>query len=718
MAVEGNPGDYGNARFDFAARLVFSIYMIACNSGVLLSLVAYAGFAQAAAATATPVEGVVIDRFTGQGVPGVRVMFWMPESDILPSQTSVTDFSGVFHVEIPKPGVYHIVADKPGLFVLSPEDLRLDATLPADAPPIKLRYEVDFRRNPQTAPVIPPPQPGAPVEGTVINRITGAAIPGATVTFFTHQATNFEASRYQATTDNSGRFRMDGMDQGKYEVLVEKSGFVVFPKEPVVVRAAGPVEVRYQIEFGRSQRATLTGVVLDSHDRPAAGARVNLIRGPELGFNSEADADGRFAFNQLTPGAYMLRAAPAPKAPNAMPARTEEVATYFPSSIEETGAMRIEISGNAKIEGFWLQTAPVFRVRGVVLDESGRPSRKANVKLAPVAHYLAHVIASLDSYFAAADEGPGTGPEEATTVTDDDGVFEFPSVRTGEWSVAAEAAPVVNPRSGVNMASSGTSSVSIRDHDVMGTLVQMQSSFLQTGSSFFIEQRVGDRGAITSASEGVVYPFWFSGVDGQRGTLKLGVIQRDDTCVPLKGSCTSVFLYNVNGGRYSIAPLPAIMNDDRMADAHVALSGRAGSKLIGQPADLNRNAIVDMRSGGLSLLPDGRETGYSGSVQGIVENGAGAGVVFLPVAGNVLLPAGYAGGVGSLGLLVFCNPDGSFEAPSLARDDYWVAAFSGLDLEGLRDANLLQQLVMKGTKVRVMSGSSTHLTLKPLAWLE
>jgi hypothetical protein len=93
-------------------------------------------------------------------------------------------------------------------------------------------------------------------------------------------------------------------------------------------------------------------------------------------------------------------------------------------------------------------------------------------------------------------------------------------------------------------------------------------------------------------------------------------------------------------------------------------------------------------------------------------------VVFLPVAGNVLLPAGYAGGVGSLGLLVFCNPDGSFEAPSLARDDYWVAAFSGLDLEGLRDANLLQQLVMKGTKVRVMSGSSTHLTLKPLAWLE
>jgi hypothetical protein len=67
---------------------------------------------------------------------------------------------------------------------------------------------------------------------------------------------------------------------------------------------------------------------------------------------------------------------------------------------------------------------------------------------------------------------------------------------------------------------------------------------------------------------------------------------------------------------------------------------------------------------------------------------------------------------------VFCNPDGSFEAPSVALGDHWVGAFSGLDLEGLRDANLLQELVMKGAKVRVISGSSNQLTLKAIKWPE
>jgi hypothetical protein len=666
---------------------------------VLLSLFPFLAFAQDAGPP-TQVEGVVFDRITGQGVPGVKVMFWTPPSG--PPFVSVTDFSGAFHVEIPQPGTYHVVADKPGLFVLSPQDLRLDALLPSGAPPIKLRYEVDFGRNPETMPATPPPQPGAPVEGTVVNRITGAAIPGATVTFFTHQATNFQASHYQATTDNSGRFRMEGMDQGKYEVLVEKGGFVVFPKDPVVVRAAGPVEVSYQIEFARSPRATLTGVVLDSRNKPAAGARVDLIRGPALAFNTEADANGRFTFNQVAPGAYTLRAVPAPKAPDATPGRTEDVATYFPSSIEAAGAVRIEIGGNAKVEGFWLQAAPVFRVRGVALDESGRPASKATVKLAPVAHYPAHVVASLDSYFVGADEGPGTGPEEASAVTGDDGAFEFPSVRAGEWSIAAEAA---------NLASTGTTSVSVRDHDVTEARVQMQSPFSQTGSSRFIEQRAGVRGdppAGTSASEGVVYPFWFAAIDGQRSTLNLGVTQRDDTCLPFNVPCTSFFLDRLSGGRYFIAPFPAIMNDNQMADAHVGLSGGAGVKLEGQLADLNRSAIVEMQSGGLSLLPDGRETGHSSSVRGTVENGAGAGVVFLPTG---------VGGI-SVGMLVFCNPDGTFEAPDIALGEYWVAAFSGLDLEGLRDANLLQQLTKNGAKVRILAGSSTQLMLKAIVWPE
>lgn len=84
---------------------------------MLLSLFPFLAFAQDAGPP-TQVEGVVFDRITGQGVPGVKVMFWTPPSG--PPFVSVTDFSGAFHVEIPQPGTYHVVADKPGLFVLSP----------------------------------------------------------------------------------------------------------------------------------------------------------------------------------------------------------------------------------------------------------------------------------------------------------------------------------------------------------------------------------------------------------------------------------------------------------------------------------------------------------------------------------------------------------------------------------------------------------------------
>jgi hypothetical protein len=133
-------------------------------------------------------------------------------------------------------------------------------------------------------------QSGAPVEGVVRNRATGAGIAGAVVTFFTP-----EAARYQALTDASGTFRIAEIEPGQYQALVEKSGFVALPKEPVHVEGgSAPIQLQYPLPFGISPRATLSGRVLDSSGKAAASARVVLIRGPGLSFTTMADADGRF----------------------------------------------------------------------------------------------------------------------------------------------------------------------------------------------------------------------------------------------------------------------------------------------------------------------------------------------------------------------------------------------------------------------------------------
>ncbi len=222
--------------------------------------------------------------------------------------------------------------------------------------------------------------------------------------------------------DASGAFKIAQMDLGEYRALVEKDGFAVFQAEPFKIEPDErtepvPVRVRYEMQFAAEQDSKLAGRVLDSQGKPLALAAVDLIRGPEYRFRTFTDSDGRFTFDQLAPGAYKLRAAP--------PAAGAGVATYFPSSIEESGAERIMIRGTAEIDGFRLRTAPVVHLRGLVVEEDGKPAPQAIVRLVPMIPQPAHVAASLESFFTVAGESLGSGPDEARVVTGDDGSFGF-----------------------------------------------------------------------------------------------------------------------------------------------------------------------------------------------------------------------------------------------------------------------------------------------------
>ena len=66
------------------------------------------------------------------------------------------------------------------------------------------------------------------VEGTVVDRVTGAGIPGASVTFYIRTQAVFA----EATTDASGEFRIFSMKPGSYEVRFEKKGYVLANRIP------------------------------------------------------------------------------------------------------------------------------------------------------------------------------------------------------------------------------------------------------------------------------------------------------------------------------------------------------------------------------------------------------------------------------------------------------------------------------------------------------
>jgi hypothetical protein len=83
--------------------------------------------------------------------------------------------------------------------------------------------------------------------------------------------------------------------------------------------------------------ATLRGRVLDPDGKPAAKAKVEIGPPPYLSasryIDAETGAEGQFAFTDLPPGTYRLRATaaggPSPESEKAP--RTEVVPTYFPS---------------------------------------------------------------------------------------------------------------------------------------------------------------------------------------------------------------------------------------------------------------------------------------------------------------------------------------------------------------------------------------------------
>jgi hypothetical protein len=171
----------------------------------------------------------------------------------------------------------------------------------------------------------------------------------------------------------------------------------------------------------------------------------------------------------------------------------------------------------------------------------------------------------------------------------------------------------------------------------------------------------------------------------------------------------------MHAGRYVIQPLPPLLDG-------VMVMGSIPTTFT-EPMDLDGNSRhdlgfrVSLNEGGPTILNSENpidlappklhaESVLAGRVNGTVEHGAAAAVVVLPEQ------------YGAYGELVFCDPDGSFEAKNLVRGFYFVAAFEHLDLEGLRDPEVVRRIVSDGTKIQVKIDPPADLRLKAIPWPE
>ncbi len=514
------------------------------------------------------------------------------------------------------------------------------------------------------APLLPA-QTGITVDGNVVNRVTGAGIPGVSVTLFTRQAV-----RYQTTTDDSGAFRIQGLSPGSYQALYEKTGFVFFGPSfggPYNI-AAGQSPPRVHLEM--TQLVTLRGRVVDPDGKPVTNVDVKLG-----GYPGKVNAQGEFTIETIEPGSYPLLASPIGARPVVTQQdRTEVVPTYFPSVIDSSAAQRIQVRGDGDLDGFEirLQSVPVYRVSGIVRDQTGNPAAGAKLLLAPVLQQPVRVLTSVNAEFLTlAGPGSGRGPAEGSAVSDEDGSFEFPAVRSGDWEITAQVMGNIDSVNFIETVRSGAAAAIVGRNDLDRVEILLGAPFSLSGTIDWGDA-TPQRVQVFLSQTGGVSAFMAPGT---------GQITRSFT------------LARVSPGRYYILPQFG-------AGFYPVSVLLGGSEVFGQP---------------VTLVPGSPPVQVSyraarGSVSGTVENGAAASVVLLPQQIQTL----------GFGRVAKCKPDGTFDMAGVAPGDYFAVAVDRLDARGdtLRDPMFFSKAASVGMRVRVDQSQGSPIQLKPIRWPE
>ncbi len=267
------------------------------------------------------------------------------------------------------------------------------------------------------------------VEGVVLNSISRAPVPGASVELLVGGK-----ALHRAVAGVSGEFRFTDVPPGDYTPSFDADHFFAFQADSVHITSAGEtVHVQGELDPG----SKLTGHVLDPDGKPIAGVLVTTFtlttRQGIMSFVT--DKDGAFHPPDLQPGYYYLQARPNRgmnmpkniKINGTFPKQDEKrilAPTYYPGVTDLSQAAQIHATGG-DLSGFdiRLRSVPVFRIRGVIFDETGKPAPKVALNIRAAGFRMAESL---------------TNPD-AEIVSGAAGAFEFADVAPGAWRIAAES---------------------------------------------------------------------------------------------------------------------------------------------------------------------------------------------------------------------------------------------------------------------------------------
>jgi len=482
------------------------------------------------------------------------------------------------------------------------------------------------------------------LEGSVVNSVTGLGIDGAKITLLGGGKGGIGVK--DSVTDATGNFHISGIAPGDYRVFVQKTGFSA--QLPVSANPLAPslhidaVTDPPRLRLVLIPPATLRGRVFGTDGK--AAVKVPVILGP-LYETKTTDDDGAFVFENVFPG------------PHSLTVLYEHVRTYYPATTDPGLAELISVRPGEDQGGYEirLQTADVYRVRGIVLDAAGKPSANSIVSLSPdlpgvnePQFLLSLAGTTIFSLNGSAGVPPAREPD---VVSGKDGAFEFSSVPGGDWILRAEAENIDR----------GVSLVGVRK-DIDDVRIRLEAPLEILGSV-----ALGDG---SPAPAKTFINLMLTSTDGMR---------KASSTVSDKNR--SLRIEDVSPGRY------------RITATAISAGYYVASVMVGDVDALRQPALLSDSSPPLRIVLKA-----GGRLSGNVDKGEGAKLL--------LVPQTFASG--DVGRVYPCGAGGNFELAGIPPGDYYAIAVT----QFRAGSDALRAIMRDATPVRVEDGAVTSVHLK------
>lgn len=299
----------------------------------------------------------------------------------------------------------------------------------------------------RTAPGTPPSAEQPPlkeedygaIEGMVIDARTKAPLRKASVVLWGGQ--EGAPGGVAATTDAAGKFAVDKVPPGRYQVTVRRNGYAMS-----VTGAGNPSSLTLArgerlkgIVFRLQPAAVITGRVVDEDGEPLAQVQVMVmqyryVRGQRqlvnTGGGGSTNDRGEYRIFGLPPGRYYVSASYPERMMGLPPLRRDRQpsgvsypTTYYPGALDPAQAMAIRLGPGEERSGIDFRLSPVQAVSisgRVVSAATGRPVADMMVTLVPRTEGFSALVSR---QFQRAD--PATGR------------FSLTNVRPGSYVLAA-----------------------------------------------------------------------------------------------------------------------------------------------------------------------------------------------------------------------------------------------------------------------------------------